>query len=580
MKALLSGNEAIARGAWEAGVAVGAAYPGTPSTEILETLAPLPGVHAQWSPNEKVALEVGFGASLAGRRALVAMKHVGLNVAADPLMSASYTGVNGGFVVVTADDPGLHSSQNEQDNRHYARAAKIPCIEPSDSAEARDFTVLAFTLSERFDTPVLLRTTTRVSHSKSLVELGERAREHTQPYYKDPTKYVIMPANARMRHSVVEARLLDLADYAETSPLNRIEWRDRKIGVVTSGISYQYVREAVPEASVLKLGLTFPLPFKLIAEFAAGVEELWVVEELDPFLEDQLKANGIACRGKDALPLEGEFSPAVVRKGILGVEPPPVPKAAAALPVRPPVLCPGCPHRGVFYTLRQLNLTVLGDIGCYTLGALPPLDAMDLCLCMGASISGGLGMVKADPELAGKTVAVIGDSTFLHSGMTGLLDVVYNQAPLPVLILDNRTTAMTGHQDHPGTGRTLQGQPAKAVDFLALVKALGVTRTAVVDPFQLDRLKETLREFLAAGEPSVIIARRPCALISKQPANPLAVDAAACRKCRSCLRLGCPAISACAGGTVAIDPALCTGCGLCASVCKYDAIVKEGEASA
>ncbi|MDI6870598.1 MAG: indolepyruvate ferredoxin oxidoreductase subunit alpha [Bacillota bacterium] len=581
MKVLLSGNEAIARGAWEAGVGVAAAYPGTPSTEILETLATLPEVRAQWSPNEKVALEVAYGAAVAGSRALAAMKHVGLNVAADPLLSAAYTGVNGGLVVVTADDPGMHSSQNEQDNRHYARMAKIPCVEPSDSQEAKDFTALAFDLSEEFDTPVLLRTTTRISHSKSLVEVGERTARFLKEYAKEPSKYVIIPAHARVRHSVVEARLLDLADYAERTPLNRVEWRDKRIGVIASGISYQYVREVLPEASVLKLGLTFPLPAGLIASFAAQVETVWVVEELEPFIEDQVKAMGIRCRGKDALPREGEFNPDTLRRAILDTGAPPAGPApgSPALPVRPPVLCPGCPHRGVFYALKQLNLTVTGDIGCYTLGVMPPLEAMDTCLCMGASISAAIGMVKANSDLIGHTVAVIGDSTFLHSGMTGLLDAVYNKAPIPVLILDNRTTAMTGHQDHPGTGRTLQGEPAAALDYLALAKALGVKRVSVVDPLNLEQLKARLREDLAAGEPAVIVARRPCALLSRKPAAPLAVDPAACRMCRSCLRIGCPAISA-AGGTVAIDPGLCNGCGLCAGVCKFNAIGKAGEASA
>ncbi|MGE5553630.1 MAG: indolepyruvate ferredoxin oxidoreductase subunit alpha [Betaproteobacteria bacterium] len=580
MKVLLSGNEAIARGAWEAGLVVAAAYPGTPSTEILETLATLPEVKAQWSTNEKVALELAYGAAVAGGRALAAMKHVGLNVAADPLFSAAYTGVNGGLVVVTADDPGLHSSQNEQDNRHYARMAKIPCVEPADSQEAKDFTTLAFALSEEFDTPVLLRTTTRVSHSKSLVELGDRISPHRREYVKEPEKYVIIPAHARLRHSVVEARLLDLAEYAEESPLNRVEWREKKIGVITSGISYHYVREVLPDASVLKLGLTFPLPEHLITSFAREVETLWVVEELDPFLEDQIKALGISCRGKDALPREGELNPDLVRRAILGGDARPAPTPdIQPLPGRPPVLCPGCPHRGVFFALKSLNLTVAGDIGCYSLGALPPLDAMDTCLCMGGGISVALGMVQANPELAGRTVGVVGDSTFLHSGLTGLLDAVYNKAPLPILILDNRTTAMTGHQDHPGTGRTLQGEVTSAVDYLALARALGVKRVSVVDPLNLDQLKQTLREDLASGEPAVIVARRPCALLSRKPAKPPAADAEACRMCRSCLRIGCPAISA-AGGSVVIDQVRCNGCGLCASVCKFNAIGKAEEASA
>lgn len=580
MKALLSGNEAIARGAWEAGVAFAAAYPGTPSTEILENLATMPDVKAQWAPNEKVALEVAYGAAVAGARSLSTMKHVGLNVAADPLFSASYTGVNGGLVIVTADDPGMHSSQNEQDNRYYARMAKLPCVEPSDSQEAKDFTVLAFELSEKFDTPVLFRSTTRISHSKSLVELGERKSRHLNPYCKDPTKYVIIPAHARVRHSVVEARLLDLADYGEKSPLNRVEWRDRKVGVLTSGISYQYVREVLPEASVLKLGLTFPLPQRLIAEFAAEVGTLWVVEELEPFLEEQVRALGIPCRGKDALPNEGEFNPDTLRRAILGATIPLGPSPGnLTLPQRPPVLCPGCPHRGIFHVLRDLNVTVTGDIGCYTLGVMPPLDAMDTCLCMGAAIGAAHGMVKANPELVGRIVAVIGDSTFLHSGLTGLLDVVYNKAPIPVLILDNRTTAMTGHQEHPGTGKTLQGEETSAVDYAELVKALGVKRVTTVDSLNVEKLKETLRADLAAGEPSVIIASRPCALLQKRPAAALAVQPAKCTFCRSCLRAGCPAMSA-TGGTIVIDPSMCTACGLCIRLCKQNAIGKAGEASA
>ncbi|HHX74506.1 MAG TPA: indolepyruvate ferredoxin oxidoreductase subunit alpha [Firmicutes bacterium] len=575
-KKLLSGNEAIARGAYEAGVRVAAAYPGTPSTEILEHLAHYREVAAQWSCNEKVALEVGIGASFAGARVLVAMKHVGVNVAADPLMTLSYTGVNGGLVLVVADDPGMHSSQNEQDSRNYARFAKIPMLEPSDSQEARDFVMAALEMSEAFDTPVMLRSSTRISHGQSLVTLGRREEVPLRLYVKDANKRVMMPAAARQRHAAVEERLLRLQEAAEKSPLNRIEWRDRKTGIICSGISYQQVREALPEASVLKLGICYPLPPALIAAFAAGVDKLYVVEELDPFLEDQIKAMGIKVTGKSLFPLTGEIHPNRIAAAIAGkplATPLPVPEDTP-VPARPPVLCPGCPHRSVFYALKQQKLLVSGDIGCYTLGALPPLGAMDSCICMGASISAGLGYEKGNPELKGKVVSVIGDSTFFHSGLTGLMDVVYNQGSTLTIILDNRITAMTGHQHNPGTGYTLQGDATAALEIAPICRALGVRRVREVDPYDIRALQAAIKEEAAADEPSVIISRRACALLDKS-AKPLYEINDNCRNCGACMRLGCPAIAR-EGDSVTIDPALCVGCGVCAQVCSFNAIGKAG----
>jgi len=562
LKKIMSGNEAIARGAYEAGVSVAAAYPGTPSTEILENIAQYPSIRAQWSPNEKVALEVGIGASLAGARVLVAMKHVGLNVAADPWMTIAYTGVNGGLVLVSADDPGMHSSQNEQDNRFYARMAGVPLLEPADSQEAKEFVRLALEISEEYDTPVLLRITTRIAHSKGLVELGERKEHDLRPYIKDPKKYVMIPGNARGRHVAVVERLAKLARLAEEIPINKVEMRG-KLGVITSGVCYQYVREVLPEASVFKLGLTYPLPEDAIRAFAERVDELFVIEELEPFLEEQIRAMGIRVKGKELTGVLGELNQKRLAVSLGLEEPPP----AVDVPPRPPVLCPGCPHRGVFYVLRRLRLTVLGDIGCYSLGALPPLDAMDTCICMGASIGSALGMEKADSVWAEKSVAVIGDSTFLHSGMTPLLDVVYNGGRTTVLILDNSTTAMTGHQDHPGTGRTLGGEAAPKVDLEKLVRALGVRRIRRVDAYDLDSLRRAVREEIEAPEPSVIIVTRPCAL-KVPPGRPSVVDEAKCNNCGLCLRLGCPAIQEGAW----IDSHLCRGCGLCREVCPREAI--------
>ncbi|MDR1605433.1 MAG: indolepyruvate ferredoxin oxidoreductase subunit alpha [Gracilibacteraceae bacterium] len=589
MKQLMTGNEAIARGAWEAGVLVCTAYPGTPSTEITENAARYEQIYAEWSPNEKVALEVGLGASIAGGRALVAMKHVGVNVAADPLFTAAYTGVTGGLVLVSADDPGMHSSQNEQDNRHLARAAKIPVLEPADSQEAKDFTKYAFALSEEYDTPVMLRITTRVAHSQSLVELGEREERTLAPYVKNSHKYVMIPAYARPRHTAVEARLTALGHLAETTPLNRVEWGDRSIGVVTGGIAYQYLKEVRPEVSVLKLGLSYPLPRQKITEFARSVTRLYVAEELEDFWESQLRAWGLDVCGKEIFPRTGELQPEIVAAALaapLGHSPaslehsptPPTPPAAALeAPARPPVLCPGCPHRALFYVLRKMRLVVAGDIGCYTLGCLEPLDSVDTTICMGASIGTAIGMEKTrGREFGRRLVAVIGDSTFIHSGVTGLIDAVYNNAPITLLILDNRTTGMTGHQDNPVTGRTLQGEAYREIDLTRLCRAVGVDRVTTVDPFDLKLLEQTIRAELAAEEPSVIITRRKCALIDREAVRPpLRVERDKCTQCLRCMRLGCPCLALREGETV-ID-AQCTGCGLCARVCAAGAIGEAGE---
>lgn len=592
MKELLTGNAAIARGAFEAGITVAAAYPGTPSTEILENFAKYPDIYAQWSPNEKVALEVGAGASIAGARVLVTMKHVGVNVAADPLFTMSYTGVNGGLVLVSADDPGMHSSQNEQDNRYYALMNKIPCIEPSDSQEAKDLVGLGLEISEKFDTPVMLRVTTRVSHSQSFVEINEPGPKTLRPYTKDPLKYVMVPAHGRMRRVFLEERIAKLKEYSENCPLNFIEWGDRSVGVITSGISYHYVKEVLPQASILKLGFTNPLPENMIKEFAAGVDRVVVIEELEPFLETQIRAMGVKVNGKDLLPSYGELSTTLIatrlsQAGIPVAEEAlsqAVPKESAAeevpLPGRPPVMCAGCPHRGVFYTLKKQKLIVTGDIGCYTLGSASPLNAMDTCICMGASIGAALGMEKANPEMARKTVAVIGDSTFMHSGITGLIDVVYNGGTSTVLILDNRTTAMTGHQENPVTGHTLMGKPAPEVDMEAIARAVGVNRVRTVDPMNLAELDAAIKEEVAVSEPSVIIVRRPCALLKTSTiGEPPEVDKDACVNCGICLNLGCPAISR-REGKAYVTAIQCNGCGLCLQVCKKDALKKRGEQNA
>ncbi|GAB6179287.1 thiamine pyrophosphate-dependent enzyme [Desulfotomaculum defluvii] len=593
MKELLSGNAAIARGAYEAGITVGVGYPGTPSTEILENFATYPDIYAQWSPNEKVALEVGAGAAIAGARVIVTMKHVGVNVAADPLFTLAYTGVNGGLILVSADDPGMHSSQNEQDNRYYALMNKIPCLEPSDSQEAKDMVALGLEISEQFDTPVLLRVTTRVSHSQSFVEIKEPSPKELRPYAKDPLKYVMVPAYGRMRRIFLEERTAKLKEYGENCSLNFIEWKDTNVGVITSGISYAYVQEVLPKASILKLGLTNPLPENLIRQFAAGVDKLIVIEELEPFLEAQIRAMGIQLIGKELLPSYGEFSSALIAKclvqaGIQVAEEYQIKDqaiketsaTAEPLPGRPPVLCAGCPHRGVFYTLKKLKLVVSGDIGCYTLGSQNPLSAIDTCICMGASVGAALGMEKANPEMGRKTVAVIGDSTFLHSGITGLMDVVYNGGTSTVLILDNRTTAMTGHQENPATGSTLMGKPAPQVDLEAIARAVGVKRVRTVDPMNLKELGQAIKEEVAALEPSVIIVRRPCALLKSSIIDePIEVNNDKCINCGLCLNLGCPAISR-QEDKIIVSAIQCRGCGLCVQVCNKEALKKRGEQNA
>ena len=576
MKQLMLGNDAVARGLYEAGVRYVSSYPGTPSTEITERVALYPEVYAEWAPNEKVALESALGASIAGARAFCGMKHVGLNVAADPLFTASYTGVGAGLVVCVADDPGMHSSQNEQDSRHYAEGAKLLMLEPADSGECRDFTAAAYELSERFDTPVLLRMATRIAHSQSLVEPKERMDDTLKPYEKNPAKYVMMPAYARGRHTVVEARERALREYVETTPLNRIEYHDKKLGVICAGASYMYCREALGEsASYLKLGVVYPLPEKLIREFAANVDRLVVAEELDPVIERHVRALGVSCEGKSLFPMEGELSQTIVRRA-LGL--PALPSAAypEKIPPRPPVMCAGCPHRGLFYLLKKLGLTVFGDIGCYTLGAAAPLQAIDTVVCMGASISGMHGFLKARPEAANKTVAVIGDSTFMHSGLTGLADIVYNKGCGTVIIADNSITGMTGHQQNPTTGLTLQMEETTIVDIEAVCRGIGIKRLVVVDPNDLKAMEKALREETAAAEPSVIISRHPCALLKGvKHRAPFSVDSAACKSCRMCLKIGCPAI-ALRDGKAFIDPAQCVGCGLCTQLCPFGAI-KEGD---
>jgi len=578
---LLSGDEAIARGAFEAGIRVATAYPGTPSTEILEALTAYPGVRAQWAPNEKVALEVAVGASLAGARAMASMKHVGLNVASDPLVTASYTGVRGGLVVVSADDPGMFSSQNEQDNRHYARLAKLPMLEPSDSQEAKDFVIAAFELSERFDTPVLLRITTRIAHAKSLVELGERTEHVPAGFARDPAKTVMVPGNARRRHQLVETRMAELAKYAETCPLNRVEKGDRRTGVIVSGVAYQYVKEVRPRASVLKLGLTHPLPKDLVRTFAAGVDRLYVVEELDPYLEEQIRAMGVELAHSPAPPRMGELSPGAVAR-FLGSRRRVASPPATDLPPRPPALCPGCGHRALLTALKRLKVFVSGDIGCYTLGVQPPLHAMDTCICMGASIGVAHGVEKATGR-SDNMVAVIGDSTFVHSGITSLIDLVYNQSPTTVIILDNETVAMTGHQEHPGTGRTAAGAETHRLDLEGICRAAGVRHVSVVDPYDLKTTQAAVRAGLERDEPTVIIARRRCLILDRErPRRPRRVDAERCVGCGQCLTMGCPAISDITPAgekrkRVEIASELCAGCGLCAQLCRAEAIAEVEE---
>ncbi len=577
MKELIIGNKAVARGLYEGGVQVISSYPGTPSTEITEFAALYNDIHCEWAPNEKVAMEVAFGASLRGVRSACAMKHVGLNVAADPLFTMSYTGVNGGLVVCVADDPAMHSSQNEQDSRHYAIAAKVPMLEPADSAEALAFAKSAFDLSEQFDTPVLFRMCTRIAHCQGLAEIGQREEHPAKPYEKNPAKYIMMPGNAKKRHPIVEERTAKLTEYAESCPFNKVEWgKDGKLGIITAGTCYQYVKEVFgDDVSVLKLGMINPLPVKLLKDFASKVERVVVIEELDPVIESHCKNIGLEVEGKSLFSMIGEFSQQTVAKALLGSTPETV-SADSPVPVRPPVMCAGCPHRGIYYTLAKNKLTVLGDIGCYTLGATPPLNALDSTLCMGASISGIHGFNKAGgAESEGKTVCVIGDSTFMHSGITGLVNVSYNASNSTVIILDNSITGMTGHQQNPTTGYNIKGDPAAKVDLESLCRAVGINRVRVVDPYDLKACDKAVKEELAANEPSVIISRRPCMLLKYVKAKaPLQVDADQCRSCKSCMRLGCPALSM-KGGKAVIDTTQCVGCGVCAQLCAFDAI-KEG----
>ena len=575
MKKLMIGNEAVSRGLYEGGIKVVSSYPGTPSTEITEFLAKYDDIKSEWAPNEKVGAEVAFGASLAGVRSACAMKHVGLNVAADPLFTLSYTGVNGGLIVCVADDPAMHSSQNEQDSRHYAIAAKVPMLEPSDSQEAYEFAKSAFDLSEKFDTPVILRMCTRVAHSQSIVEIGDRVEIPDKPYVKNGAKFIMVPANAIKRHVVVEERTAKLKEYAETCPFNRVEKADSEIGIITSGTSYQYVKEVFGDTvNVLKIGMPNPLPEQLILDFAAGVKTLYVIEELDPIIETHCRNLGLKPIGKELFSPLGEYSQETIAKAFNKPEKPTV-KADTVSPARPPMMCAGCPHRGLYYTLAKNKITVIGDIGCYTLGAQPPLSAVDSTLCMGASVSGLHGFLKANSDAASKTVAVIGDSTFMHSGITGLVNIAYNGTNATVIILDNSITGMTGHQQNPTTGFNIKGDPAGKVDLESLCRAIGIRRVRVVDPYDLKACDTAIKEELSVNEPSVIISRRPCVLLKYvKAAPPLAVDKDKCRSCKKCMSLGCPAISF-KEGKAHIDATLCVGCEVCKKLCPFGAIIKE-----
>ena len=585
---MLSGNEAVARGMWEAGVAVASAYPGTPSTEILENYALFPNVYAEWAPNEKVAVDVAIGAAYAGRRGMAVMKHVGLNVAADSFMYASMTGMEAGLVIVTADDPAMHSSQNEQDNRTFAKFGRVPCLEPSDSQEAKDMVSVAFELSERFDTPVLLRLTTRICHSASAVELGERTAPSAEPkpFPRNPAKYVMVPGNAVKRHPVIEQRIHDIAAFAETFSYNRVEPGDRSLGIITCGVAYQYAKEVFPTASILHLGLTWPLPEERIRVFAQSVERLIIVEELDPFIEEAVRLMGIAVEGKSVFPITGEFDPRVVREsaihaGLLpaSVHIPLFDMDLDVLPGRPPVLCPGCPHRSTFYVLNKLKVPVNGDIGCYTLGLIPPLSAIHTCGCMGAGIGVAHGAAQAgSPE---RHVAVIGDSTFFHSGIPPLINAVYNQSPIVTIILDNRVTAMTGQQENPGTGRTLLGKETTRVELEPLVRALGVRHVLSVPGYDVKAIEKALKEYIKLDEPSVLITVEPCALLPdvRKRWMPLEVLADNCNGCTLCFRIGCPAIlkseeldEITQRPKALIDASMCTGCEVCTQICPRDAI--------
>ena len=578
-KVIMLGNAAIARGAYEAGVKVSAAYPGTPSTEVSENLVQYRGdVYCEWAPNEKVATEVAVGASLSGARAMACMKHVGFNVAADPAYSVSYMGVNGGLVFMVADDPGIYSSQNEQDTRMVARAAHIPVIEPSDSAEAKEYIKIAFELSEQFDRPFIFRTTTRLAHSQGLVELKERIDLPDKPYVKNIGKNVMMPAGAISRHLEIERLEKELAEAANSHPINRVEMNDPKTGVITSGIPYQYVKEALPEASVLKLGMVNPLPRKLIEDFASKVEKLYIIEELDPVIEEQVKSWGIDCTGKEILTIQGEYSANMLRKAILGEDP--YVTAPAAVPGRPPILCPGCPHRSVYHVLKKMKLHAAGDIGCYTLGAIAPLGVVDSTMCMGSSISTLHGMEKAKgKEYIKNWVAVIGDSTFMHTGVNSLMNMAYNNATGTVIILDNSTTGMTGHQDHAATGKTLMGDPTYAIDIPTLCKAIGIKNVSVVNSYDIELMEKTIREEQEKNEASVIIAKAPCVLLSKAKTPVCIALPDKCKKCGMCMKPGCPAMAKKADGTIWIDDTQCTGCGLCMKLCKFDAIelIKAGD---
>lgn len=582
MKELMIGNAAVARGAYEAGVRVVASYPGTPSTEITEVMATYPAeeVYVEWAPNEKVACEVAIGASIAGARAMTCCKHVGLNVMADPIFTASYTGVGGGLVIAVADDPGMHSSQNEQDSRHYAAAAKLPMLEPSDSEECLCYTRLAFTISEEYDTPVLLRLSTRVSHSQSLVAAAEREEIPLKEYHKDPSKYVMMPANAKGRHVVVEKRTEALTAFAEVTELNRVTMTDqtvngKKIGVITDGVADMYAHEALGDkVSYFKLGMVYPLPVNRLKAFASVCDEIYVIEELDPIIEQHCRALGISVHGKECFTMLGEYTPAMIASVILG-EAPAEHAQIDKIPNRPPVMCAGCPHRGTFYVLKKLGLTVSGDIGCYTLGAVPPLASVDTTICMGASVSAALGMAKArGNDFAKKLVSVIGDSTFMHSGVTGLIDIVYNKGINTVIILDNSITGMTGHQDNPTTGKTIRGEATRQVDLEALCHAVGIDWVKVADPFDTKTFEAVVKEACALEEPAVVIAQRPCALLKTVKYTGHCEISEDCRKCGVCMKLGCPAISRREDGTVIIDKNQCNGCGLCVGVCPFHAIRK------
>lgn len=586
MKKIMYGNEAIARGAYEAGCTVAAAYPGTPSTEILENIAKYKDIYSEWSTNEKVAVEVACGASIAGARAITTMKHVGLNVAADPLFTIAYEGVNGGLIIVTADDPGMHSSQNEQDNRYYAMHAKVAMVEPSDSQECKDFVKYAYEISEKFDTAILFRTTTRVNHSKGLVELGDRIEVGVRPYAKNTKKYIMTPANSKVRHPEVEERLSRLQEYSNNCPLNKIEFGNKSIGIITSGISYQYAKEVFgDDASYLKIGMSYPLPDKMIRDFANSVDKLFIIEENDPFIENYVKALGIKCTGKELIPVCGELNPDIIRKALLKTEEKKTYNLDINVPPRPPVLCPGCPHRGIFYTVSKYkDIIATSDIGCYTLGMVEPLNVGDTIICMGAGFTAAIGFEKAAKmgNRKNKIFGFLGDSTFFHSGITGLIDAVYNNSPIVAVILDNSITAMTGHQENPGTGRTLMGEIAQVVDIEKLVRAVGIKleNLRIVDPYNLAETETAVKDAYNSTEPFVIITKQPCALIKdiqrKRAHMYCNIHQDKCKKCKACIRTGCPAISY-KNGQVTIDRSMCNGCELCKQVCKFGSIEKVGE---